>query len=643
MLSSTRDIYRQTFADPGNILLRKSLRLEFHSLEKEFDGHKDMLLIQPRERSRAIPDHDHAISHPASWQADVQKAPQDAQSSISAGAPPDVLTTHSSPSTFSKTEIAALSLEQLQELTILVSDRIQIKQRFNNTPLRRIISRQASSGAFQTTFGPDSDTASQTDTLVYTETPDTVREPPEVRRARYNSTPLRRILSRQTSTSHGTENLSAPAHTHSPAEAPSVVKARYNNTPLRRILSRQTPSAPPPSALAARQSIPVSESPVPHAPMPRSSTPLRRILLRQVSAQAIEKEDDEISERADSVIDPESPVRALSTASAVAPAVDVALISSNKDRIQAYETNVWGFNSSLPSTATLTLPSPGLVEKARVRLNDEVRVRAYEESVWAKTPFPPRVAVEKEKEKEKSTTITVTEVLVEAKRPKRIVVDSKGSPLRRILQRQTTITTSAIAIRASGSQPFVPELPDGFFAGYNNPDGTSTLRFLDTHENITFTPISAGDSSGLVEKRQNGLIEYGCWSGTLDRSGVDTAMNLMRDRLSQIPIGVGQYSDWPPYFGYNANGVYVYACENSGESGAYYSFMRDQLDWMSYRMDQRCGAPAKIVGGEPWDNIQYSLESHLSGRGHWDRTLSMWFEDGEGSESDEEDDTEGGS
>ena len=156
-----------------------------------------------------------------------------------------------------------------------------------------------------------------------------------------------------------------------------------------------------------------------------------------------------------------------------------------------------------------------------------------------------------------------------------------------LLALATLHVSNAIAPPSTDGQPLVPELPEGFFAGYNNPDGTSTLSFFDTHENITFTPIPAPSPANL-DKRQ--ALGYGCWPGTLDVYGVDSAMNLMRQRLSQTPIGIGQLNDWPPYFGYNANGVYVYACENSGIPGAYYYFRAETLDWMSYNMDQRCGA-----------------------------------------------------
>ncbi|XP_014553227.1 hypothetical protein COCVIDRAFT_29521 [Bipolaris victoriae FI3] len=146
--------------------------------------------------------------------------------------------------------------------------------------------------------------------------------------------------------------------------------------------------------------------------------------------------------------------------------------------------------------------------------------------------------------------------------------------------------TSILALPDTQEQPQIPDLPNGFFGGYNNPDGTSTLHFLDTNENITFTPTPAPS----VPSRAKRAEEYGCWAGTLNRAGTDRAMNLMRERLSHTPIGVGQLNDWPAYFGYNENGVYVYACENSGGAGNYFYFERSHLDRMSKMMDDRCGA-----------------------------------------------------
>ncbi|CAA9964972.1 hypothetical protein CFE70_007981 [Pyrenophora teres f. teres 0-1] len=164
-----------------------------------------------------------------------------------------------------------------------------------------------------------------------------------------------------------------------------------------------------------------------------------------------------------------------------------------------------------------------------------------------------------------------------------------------LLALATSSTTKAIALPATDSQPAIPELPEGFFAGYNNPDGTSTLQFIDSNSNITFTPTSAPTSStasGLQARQGTGgdTPTWSCWPGTLDRNGVDQGIRKLRERLQSSPIGIGQWSDWPPYFGYNNNGAYVYVCENTGYSWNSYGYTREDLDHQSYWMDQKCGA-----------------------------------------------------
>ena len=146
---------------------------------------------------------------------------------------------------------------------------------------------------------------------------------------------------------------------------------------------------------------------------------------------------------------------------------------------------------------------------------------------------------------------------------------------------------SALATATTAAeQPTVPNLPEGFFAGFNNPDGTATLQFLDHNQNFTFTPTETPEAADL-EKREAGSS---CWGGALDSQGTDRGMNQMRERTSHTPIGLGQWSDWPAYFGYNNLGVYVYFCVDSNGWGVYHSFTRADLDAMSGFMDQRCGA-----------------------------------------------------
>lgn len=64
------------------------------------------------------------------------------------------------------------------------------------------------------------------------------------------------------------------------------------------------------------------------------------------------------------------------------------------------------------------------------------------------------------------------------------------------------------------------------------------------------------------------------------------------------------------------------------------------LEPFSIRHDTREAHSAEFEGDDPFDDIQYSVANYLSGKRHWDRTLSMWFEDGEGSERSEDDDTD---
>ncbi|KAJ4312566.1 hypothetical protein N0V94_007382 [Neodidymelliopsis sp. IMI 364377] len=348
-----------------------------------------MLLIQSRKRTDAISELSfvdrHQILKPQSPEDKRQDKVQDGIS--------DEITTHEPFNLVSRHRIATLSLEQLVELSELVSERIHIKKRYNNTPLRRIIAHQVSTETTQS----DCDRFSQTDTLLNTEpsevTPKSIEDTPEDIQARFNSTPLRRILSRQVpAESRKTEHQSRPTPSAKYEPEPvEVRRARYNNTPLRRIISRQTY----PEALRNKEGLDNAESPdalqiTTLQRVPRSNTPLRRILSRQQSSPTEYEEDyDAVSTRADSVIDLDSPIRSESSA-----------------------------NKPPPPTTVI--------------LNSEARIREYEEALWKTASYP---LTDKEA---RATVVTVTEVVLESKEPRRIVVDSKGSPLRRILQRQTS-------------------------------------------------------------------------------------------------------------------------------------------------------------------------------------------------------------
>ena len=420
MLFGTWNCYHQTFAAPEKLLLKKTPG-KWLDIVKE-GRRKEMLLIQPRQRSRATFDHDHATSHPASWQSDAKETSVNAQQNLVVVAPSVASTMHES-HMFSKTNVATLSLEELQQLSTLVTDRIQIKKRYNNTPLRRIIACQTANNASQIPVRSEEDTFSQTDTLMSPEALEAFRESPETIQAQYNSTPPPRILSRQVSTEQRKDvpyGASAPAR-YEP-EPLEVRRARYNNTPLRRVLSRQTSAEKSDKMTENKRSQTTLATPrvstqshVP-TPVPRSNTPLRRILSRQASVQTTTgKVHDRVLERADSVIDPDSPIRSRKLDSQPSATVDL----NSEARIRAYEEILWRKSTSS--------------ENPNVHLNSESRIRVYEEAVWAK-----QVPNSHSDKKTQGTTITVTEVSEDAKKPKRIVVDSKGSPLRRILQRQTS-------------------------------------------------------------------------------------------------------------------------------------------------------------------------------------------------------------
>lgn len=414
MLSITRGIYVQTFAAPGDILLLKARDEEPGSRGKSKDGNGGMLLIQPRQRGRAL---DHATSHPASWKVDTMDT-----SKYHAVASNRTVSSSSSTVCDDSTgvltsSIAALDLEQLQELSACISDRIAIRKRYNNTPLRRIIARQTSDQFPQAPARVEEDTLSQTDTLVSTEVgkAERSREAPEVIRRRYNDTPLRRILSRQASAGSkvdGPHRTSAPVH-HVP-ESLEVRRKRYNNTPLRRIFFRQTPSEHPNESVVATLPLSSPLQTTASMPIPRSNTPLRRILNRQTSTPTLSQDKPSPPpSRADSVISPSSPILSRQ------------------------------FTSTDPSSPLSPPPFP-------IHLNAEPEIRAYEQLIWTKSHLTPVYALYPQLDKKKNeTSVTVTEIATggetEARMPKRFVVDGKGSPLRRILQRQSSRDWRAVA------------------------------------------------------------------------------------------------------------------------------------------------------------------------------------------------------
>lgn len=174
MLSSTWIRYHQTFAAPHRLLHTDRER------EPHGSGNNEtMLLIQPRKRTRTVFEQSANQQQASGLHFETQEV------IVSSHAP----TQREKYDTSYRSDISSLSLEQLEELSTLVSERIQIKKRYNNTPLRRIIQRQVSNDTSSRTSNLDSDTSSQTDTLVNPESPENVKETSGVIQARYNSTP----------------------------------------------------------------------------------------------------------------------------------------------------------------------------------------------------------------------------------------------------------------------------------------------------------------------------------------------------------------------------------------------------------------------------------------------------------------------
>lgn len=84
--------------------------------------------------------------------------------------------------------------------------------------------------------------------------------------------------------------------------------------------------------------------------------------------------------------------------------------------------------------------SSSTLESSRVHFNAEADIRAYEERIWTKSEQDITSLFDGKHESKHMATVTVMEVEVgdETRVPKRSVVDDKGSPLRRILQRQAS-------------------------------------------------------------------------------------------------------------------------------------------------------------------------------------------------------------
>lgn len=135
----------------------------------------------------------------------------------------------------------------------------------------------------------------------------------------------------------------------------------------------------------------------------------------------------------------------------------------------------------------------------------------------------------------------------------------------------------------------IPTLPNGFFEGSYNDDGTTTLNFTERNEVFTFKPRREPAKTAVrgVEARDTPPFGHNdCWGNELDHDGVDQGFQNFRGLWSgakmELGSAVGRF-----YRGYNNNGVYVYFCYNAPKG--YDTFGDEDLDFASYWMDSECG------------------------------------------------------
>lgn len=134
------------------------------------------------------------------------------------------------------------------------------------------------------------------------------------------------------------------------------------------------------------------------------------------------------------------------------------------------------------------------------------------------------------------------------------------------------------------------DLPNGPFSGYDNPDGTNTLYFPETNQTFTCTPLLVPASIISHVDKRAWMAMHDCREGgPLNTREVDKTIALLEDHLNDVrSIGVGQYSDWSPYYRYNFDGVYSYFCANTN-GGHYWYADRSDLDLAIHEMDFYCG------------------------------------------------------
>ncbi|OAG01003.1 TauD-domain-containing protein [Paraphaeosphaeria sporulosa] len=163
----------------------------------------------------------------------------------------------------------------------------QIKARYNNTPLRRILARQLSKEVtpirIPSATEPQHGTPSPADTVIALQD---ASEPESIAqiKARFNNTPLRRILARQTS------------RDASPIDSsPTLKETKVIVSPVDSVMSEQDAEELAQSTVSEHRQKRMEEwasgiddglqvQKTRSVPVKRSNTPLRRILERQVSA-----------------------------------------------------------------------------------------------------------------------------------------------------------------------------------------------------------------------------------------------------------------------------------------------------------------------------------------------------------------------
>lgn len=168
------------------------------------------------------------------------------------------------------------------------------------------------------------------------------------------------------------------------------------------------------------------------------------------------------------------------------------------------------------------------------------------------------------------------------------------------------VSLASAALGTAVATQEIPDLPDGWFTGFNHANGTNTLVFHEIGQEINFMPraaITNSDDAGVLSKR----FGSDCWTifPNLPKAGTDDAIQQWRDATQQELVyvgnggGCGQNPDFAPYYGYNSGGVYVYFCYNSN-APLHDSCDFNDVQFATLNMDQTCGP--YVPGFYQWDS-----------------------------------------